>query len=217
MEKRRKQKQIIYPKYGAVIVARPGDETLLAGGTMMLHSGTNWTVLALCGKSQTELAEKFGKAVEQLGASGQMGDFESGAEKAPSDYSVQKTMLSLLFSERFDVIITHSLWGESEQDVMTELVAKRVLALTGTSRLIVKQVWQFAYELGREGPALVPVKEADIQIEVPEQMWQKKHDIITKTYGYSPESPEAQNIVHKEAFWLLGQRKKSKKRETKKE
>ncbi len=207
MKDKKTQEQILYPTYGAVIVARPGGETLWAGGVLLLHPETKWSVLSLCGKSDAELEKKFGKALKELGASGQMGNFGAGAGRTPpSGYKIQKTILSLLFSERFDVIITDSLWPEGEQDIMSTLAAKSVLALTRTGRLIAKQVWQFAYERKWQGSSIVSASRADICIGLSEDIQQKKYDILTNIYGYAAEDIETKIVPDEETFWVLGKK-----------
>ena len=37
----------------AVIVAHPDDETLWAGGTILMHPETKWTIIALCRKNSS--------------------------------------------------------------------------------------------------------------------------------------------------------------------
>ena len=54
----------------AVIVAHPDDETLWAGGLMLMHPEVKWTVVTLCRKSDLDRAPKFFKALERLNAVG---------------------------------------------------------------------------------------------------------------------------------------------------
>ena len=207
MKDKKTKKQILYPNYGAVIVATPGDETLWAGGVLLLHPETKWSIVSLCGKSEPESEKKFAKALKELGTSGQMGNFEAGAGRTPpSGYKIQKTILSLLFSERFDVIITPSLWPEGGQDIMSKLAAKSILALTRTGRLIAKQIWQFAYEKNRHDSSIVPAREADIYIGLAEDIRQKKYDILTNVYGYTAEDIKTKTAPNDESFWVLGKK-----------
>src|SRR3972149_9878058 len=188
----------------AVIVAHPDDETLWVGGTILLHPDSNWTIITLCRKSDPDRAPKFFRALEQLNAAGAMGDLDDGQEQTPlSARTVQETIIELLASDRFDLIITHGLWGEYSQHLRHEETGKAVMALWESEKLFAKQIWRFAYDDGGGKHLPRPVKNADLQIELPEETWQKKYDIITKVYGFNAESFEAQTTPRKEAFWCF--------------
>ena len=113
----------------AVIVAHPDDETLWAGGLMLMNPEVKWTVLTLCRKSDPDRAPRFFKALERLNAVGFMADPDDGPEQRPLDSSeIQKTITELLPSKRFDLIITHSTAGEYTRHLRHEETAKAVLA-----------------------------------------------------------------------------------------
>jgi LmbE family N-acetylglucosaminyl deacetylase len=188
----------------AVIVAHPDDETIWAGGTMLLHPEANWTVVTLCRKSDKERAEKFFRALEKYNATGLMGDMDDGPEQSPlAGREVREMILSLLPSERFDLIITHGLWGEYTRHLRHEETSKAVTSLCKTGNLAANQIWMFAYEDG--GGKYLPraVADADVRIRLTEEIWQKKYDIITQIYGFGPESFEARAAPRGEAFWIF--------------
>jgi LmbE family N-acetylglucosaminyl deacetylase len=191
----------------ALIVAHPDDEVLWAGGTILLHPDCKWTVITLCRKSDPDRAPKFFRSLEQLNAAGAMGDLNDGPEKTPlSAHKVQETIVELLPSDRFDLIITHGLWGEYTRHLRHEEAGKAVMALWESERLFAKQVWTFAYEDGGGKYLPRPIQNADLQIELPVEIWQKKYDIITKVYGFSADSFEAKITPRKEAFWFFRHR-----------
>jgi LmbE family N-acetylglucosaminyl deacetylase len=188
----------------AVIVAHPDDETLWAGGTILMHPDSRWTVVTLCRKSDSDRSEKFLRALDALNASGAMGDLDDGPEQSPlADQKVQNTILTLLPSDKFDLIITHSLWGEYTRHLRHEETAKAVLALYRGGKLSADQIWMFAYEDGGGKYLPRPIENADVSIKLPEEVRQKKYDIITKTYCFGPDSFEARTTPPKEAFWCF--------------
>jgi len=195
-------KQIWPFKKCAVIVAHPDDETLWAGGTILMHPESVWTVVALCRKSDPNRAPKFFRALDELSAVGAMGNLNDGPEQSPLDsQEVRDTILELLPSDRFDLIITHGLWGEYTRHLRHEETGKAVMNLWERERLSAQEIWRFAYE--DSGGKYLPrtVQDADIYVRLPEEIWQRKHNIITEIYGFSPDSFEAKTTPRQEAFW----------------
>ncbi len=187
-----------------VIVAHPDDETLWAGGTILMHPDSQWTVVTLCRKSDPDRSEKFFRALESLNASGAMGDLDDGPEQSPlADQKVQNTILTLLPSDKFDLIITHSLWGEYTRHLRHEETARAVSALWESGRLSASQLWMFAYEDGGGKYLPRPIENADVSIKLPEELRREKYGIITQTYCFGPDSFEARTTPSKEAFWCF--------------
>ncbi|MHC4520179.1 MAG: PIG-L deacetylase family protein [Planctomycetota bacterium] len=191
-----------------VIVAHPDDETLWAGGTMLLHPDSCWTVTALCRGSDPDRAPKFHQALEHYGAKGVMGDIDDGPDQKPLGMvDVEDAILDVLPSDRYDLVLTHGLWGEYTSDRRHEKVAKAVMALRESGRLSVAEVWMFAYEDG--GTKYLPraMSDADVYIRLPHETWEEKHRIICDVYGHAAESFAARTTPKEEAFWVLGQGK----------
>jgi LmbE family N-acetylglucosaminyl deacetylase len=188
-----------------VIVAHPDDETLWAGGTMLLHSETRWTVITLCRKSDPDRAAKFQRVMEYLGAKGIMGDLDDSPEQSPlAEREVKKAILSLLPMDKFDLVLTHSRWGEYTRHLRHEETSRAVLALYNTKEISCKQVWMFAYEDGGGKYLPKPSRDSDVQVWLPEKIWQEKYKIITEMYGFGADSFEAKCCPKQEAFWQLG-------------
>ena len=188
-----------------VIVAHPDDETLWAGGTILMHPESEWTVVTLCRKSDPDRAPRFYKALERLRATGVMGELDDGPEQTPLDTrTVQASILELLPSDRFDLIITHNPCGEYTRHRRHEETAKAVKALWECKELCAEKLWMFAYEDG--GGKYLPkaVDGADVKIKLPDEIWREKYDIITNVYGFSPESFEAKTTPKDEAFCCFG-------------
>lgn len=186
----------------AVIVAHPDDETLWAGGTILMHPQTDWTIITICRKSDPDRAPKFQNAVEALNAKGIMGDLDDGPEQIPLDTrQLQRTIIELLPSNSFDLILTHSPDGEYTRHQRHEEVGNAVMELWQNKKLLSKEIWKFAYEDGNGSYLPKSVQNADLKTKLPNQIWQKKYNIITKIYGFGSDSFEAKTTPQNEAFW----------------
>ncbi|MFA5252683.1 MAG: PIG-L family deacetylase, partial [Phycisphaerae bacterium] len=132
-----------------LIVAHPDDETLWAGGIMLLHPQTRWTVITLTRKSDPDRAPKFQRVMDFLGAKGIMGDLDDGPEQKPlAEKEIRKTLLSLMPMDRFDLVLTHSRWGEYTRHLRHEETSRAVLMMHSIGELSGKRIWMFAYEDG---------------------------------------------------------------------
>jgi LmbE family N-acetylglucosaminyl deacetylase len=149
-------------------------------------------------------APKFFKALEKLRASGFIADLDDGPEQTPLDSTeVQKTIIELLPSNRFDLVITHSTAGEYTRHLRHEETAKAVLALWNSDRLFADELWTFAYEDGNRKYLPHAIKNADLLVGLNDEIWREKYDIITRIYGFSQESFEAETTPREEGFWCL--------------
>ena len=188
----------------AVIVAHPDDETLWAGGMILLNPQVNWTVVAVCRKSDIDRASKFFKALGELNAVGFIGDINDGSEQLPLNIKdVKQTIIELLPHNKFELIITHNESGEYTRHLRHEETSKSVLDLCRSKEIHTNQLWTFAYEDG--GGKYLPrtMDKSDLLIELNDEVWQKKYNIITKIYGFDKNSFEAKTTPRKEAFWRV--------------
>jgi len=188
----------------AVIVAHPDDETLWSGGTILMHPESEWTIVTLCRRSDPDRSPRFFQVIKELNAAGEMGDLDDGPEQNPiTSRQVQHEILQILSSHRFDLIITHGLHGEYTRHLRHEETAQAVMALWKSEKLSTGQIWMFAYEDGNRKYLPRTIEDADIHIKLTKKIWQKKYDIITKIYGFDPDSFEAKTTPRKEAFWCF--------------
>ena len=191
-------------KKAAVIAAHPDDETIWAGGTILMHPDWQWTVVVLCRGNDPDRAPKFHRVVKKLGATGRMGDLDDGPEQLPLLYGeVQTMILSCLLEEHFSLILTHSPYGEYTRHLRHEETSRAVISLWEQGSISATEIWMFAYEDGGKSYLPRPIKAAHRVSKLPEDIWRLKYRIITELYGFGPDSFEAKTVPREEAFWCF--------------
>lgn len=191
-------------KATAIIVAHPDDETLWAGGTILYHPQWDWTVVSLCRASDTDRAPKFFKALQAFGAQGIMGDMNDGPEQAPLPLTtVEEQVLTLLPVQHYDLIITHHPQGEYTRHLRHEEVSRAVIGLWQQGKILADELWVFAYEDGLKSYYPEAVPEATIYHVLEKDIWQRKYEIVTNTYGFTTDSWEAATTPLAESFWCF--------------
>ena len=189
-------------KSALVIVAHPDDEILWAGGTILMHPETQWTVVTLCRRSDPDRAPKFRRVLELLGASGDLGAIDDGPKQKPllpSD--AEDAVLALAERCETDLILTHSIFGEYTRHRRHEETAKAVLSLWDAGKLRSGEVWSFAYQDGGGRHSVSAVRYADIFTVLPDDILTRKRNLIIDEYGFAPDSFEAKASLREEAFW----------------
>ena len=188
----------------AVIVAHPDDETLWAGGTILMHQDWGWNVFALCRAGDTDRAPKFRRALQELGVSGNIGDLDDSPGQPPvPEQQLKKSIMALLPETRFDIVITHSPFGEYTRHRRHEETGRAVARLWEEGEITADRLWMFAYEDGGRQHLPGAIKSAHQRIKLPETIWQRKYRIITGLYGFDAASFEAQTTPWEEAFWCF--------------
>ncbi len=186
----------------AVIVAHPDDETLWAGGTILSHPSWNWHIVTLCRASDPDRAPRFYRALQDLGATGKMADLDDAPDQTPLDEAaVEHTIMDLLPSRHFDLVISHDPAGEYTRHLRHEEVSRAVISLWSTRKFSTGELWTFAYEDGGKRYYPIPIKTAPLYYVLSEPVWQAKYRIITGTYGFPPDGFEAQTTPRAESFW----------------
>ena len=189
---------------GAVIVAHPDDETLWAGGLLLTHPEARWHIVTLCRASDSDRAGKFEKILGAYNAAGAMGDMDDGPEQTPLNLAdIETAILQLLPANQYDLILTHSPAGEYTRHRRHEETAQAVLGLLRSNRLRTSALWMFAYQDHHRDSFPQPINFADIHYPLTPAVWTQKYELITKIYGFSTESWEAQTTPKTEAFWIF--------------
>lgn len=191
-----------HSKTVAVIVAHPDDETLWAGGTLLSSPWWNCFIISLCRGSDPDRAPKFSKVLSQLNAQGIMGNLNDGPEQYPlAEKEIEETILKLLPSKNYDLIITHNPNGEYTRHIRHEETSKAVIDLWDKGEITTDKLWTFAYEDSNKAYLPKAITSATIFTPLAPTIWQTKYNIITETYGFNKNSWEAQVTPKEEAFW----------------
>lgn len=188
----------------AVIVAHPDDETLWAGGTILNNPQWNCFIISLSRKNDKNRSPKFHKVLKILSAQGIMGNLDDEPEHRPlKDTEVEQNILDLLPQKHFDLIITHSPQGEYTKHLRHEEVSKAVIMLWSQGKIAANEVWSFAYEDGNNTYLPKAIENASYHETLKNEIWKKKYNLITQTYGFDKESWEAKTTPKVEAFWIF--------------
>lgn len=187
----------------AVIVAHPDDESLWAGGLILANPDNHWNIITTCRKYDPDRSSKFSDVTQILKAEYcEMGDIDDSPEQTPLNIKdLAREILALLPKREFDIIITHSVEGEYTRHLRHEEVAQAVIMLIELEKIKTKTLMMFAYEDAGRTRQPLAIKHADVIYKVPDNIWQKKYEIITDVYGFSDDSWEAKATPKNEAFW----------------
>ena len=133
-----------------------------------------------------------------------MADLEDGPDQRPlAEIHIYETILNLIKGKRFDLVITHSPWGEYTRHRRHEEIGKALLFLWGSREIQAKEMWLFAYEDGQGDYFPHAERNAHRTFLLPKSVWKRKYHIITDIYGFSYNSWEAQTSPKVEAFWCF--------------
>lgn len=186
----------------ALIVAHPDDETLWAGGTILSHPSWDWFIVSLSRGGESDQAQKFEQALEQLGAKGVMGDLDAGVDQKPlNEEEVKQTILDLLPEHYFDLIISHHPEGEYSNHIRHDETGKAVILLWHSGKISAAEFWAFAYEDGKKSYLPRPIETAEIFKVLTKRIRKKKQHIITEIYGFDLNSIKAKTTPLAESFW----------------
>jgi len=189
-------------KTAAVVVAHPDDETLWAGGTILMNPSWKWFIATLSRASDHDRSCKFQQVLQILRADGIMGDMDDGPQQTPlNQMDVRNTILKLLPKKHYDLIITHSPKGEYTRHLRHEEVARAVITLWHDGKLSADELWLFAYTDNNAKTTPMPIEQANVYYKLPQNIWQEKYRIITKIYGFAEKGFEAQAATNVESFW----------------
>lgn len=192
----------------AIIVAHPDDEILWAGGTILNNPDWKYYIISLCRKNDGDRCNKFFQVLKILNADGNMGNLDDEPEQKPVEIDVVKQIiLDFLPNKNFDIIITHNPKGEYTKHLRHEEVSKAVILLWNEGKISTSLLWTFAYEDGSRNYYPRAIPNASYFEILNNEIWLKKYELITETYGFDPDSWEAKTTPKSEAFWIFNKTK----------
>ncbi len=131
-----------------------------------------------------------------------MADLDDGPQQKPLEISiVAETILKGLPLSIYDLIISHNPNGEYTRHLRHEEVGEAVIRLWSSEKISSRELWTFAYEDGGKKYLPKPIENAAFYQKLPEPVWEKKYNLITKTYGFDKDSFEALTTPRAESFW----------------
>ena len=194
-EKQKKSRKV------GIIVAHPDDEILWTGGSILIHPEWECFIYTLCRRSDPDRSHKFFKVVQLLKATGKMADLEDGPDQRPlAETNIYKTIINLIKGSRFDLVITHSPWGEYTRRRRHEEIGKALLSLWGSREIQTKEMWLFAYEDGQGAYYPHAERNAHRTFFLPKPVWERKYHILTDIYGFSYNSWETQTAPNVDPY-----------------
>ncbi len=195
----------------AIIVAKPDDEALWAGGTILSHPHWNFFVISLSHANDPDLAPRFYNALNVLNAEGTMGDLDDESTGKPlNERELRRTILQLLPSTHFDLVITHNISNEENKNIRHDEIHKAVTGLWNEGKISTCELWTFAYEHGSMKYFPETVEEIPVKLELSESAKSEKYKIITRIFGLSSRKLQSQDADSSETFWKVKFRKAGK-------
>ena len=188
----------------AIIVAHPDDEILWAGGIILNNPQWQYFITSLCRKNDEDRSAKFYKVIKILNAQGIMGNLDDEPEQKPLNaIQVGQKILDLLPNKHFDLIITHSPFGEYTKHLRHEEAGRAVITLWNKGKIATNKLWAFAYEDGNKNYFPKAIENTPYRETLKKEIWNKKYNLITETYGFEKNSWEAKTTPKTEAFWVF--------------
>jgi LmbE family N-acetylglucosaminyl deacetylase len=187
-----------------VLVAHPDDETIWAGGTLLMHGEWEVWVGTLCRGGDVDRSSKFMRLLSRLGARGKMANLDDGpAQTAIEPEEIRTVLRSMLPAGAVDLVLTHAPGGEYTRHRRHEEVSRCVLEMWACGEIKSRELWLFAYD--DDGGRRLPSADerAEILVELSEDVWTKKRDLLTEIYGFVPDSWEVRSTPRREAFYRL--------------
>lgn len=204
MWKNETQDQKSEPKTVVMVVAYPGDETLFAGGQVLLTPDWRWHIVAVFTGSKPDISKRFIDTTTRLRATGEILDVSEKREKqTPLRLELTARVMRILAAHKPDILVTHNPVGECRKLLGRDILGRIITELWSKSTTTVQKLWIFAYEDDNTEAVPMAADDSDRSICLPNEVWQAKRDILLNSYGFGSESFFVRSCPLEEAFFCF--------------
>jgi LmbE family N-acetylglucosaminyl deacetylase len=191
-----------------VIVAHPDDETIWMGGTILRNKDWKWTILSLTRSKDSDRMPKFERVCQIYNAKAIISDLDDELLQPLDINEVISKIKNSLPQKKYDFVFTHGKNGEYGHIRHIE-THDAVEQMAKSGELIANEVFFFNYKKGENVPypelkAPEPIISSDFVLDLNEQEFELKKEIIKNVYGYPNEKGfELMSCNKKESFSSL--------------
>ena len=204
MRKNETQNRASERKTAVMVVAYPGDETLFAGGQVLLTPNWRWHIVSVFSGSKPDVFNRFNDATARLHATGEiLGIPERSGKQTSLQLETSAAIIRVLADHKPDILITHSPFGECRKLLGRDVLGRIVTRLWNEGATKVQKLWIFAYEDDNVEAIPMAADESDRSICLAKEVWQEKRGILINSYGFGADSFVARTCPLEEAFFCF--------------